>query len=59
MNASVCVIPGERLKNRKGRLVVLHRVAKSVVEEVRGAPHRHSAATRCVALPGPVGIACG
>lgn len=36
LNTSVFIIPGERVKNREDRLVVLNRVAKSVVEEVRG-----------------------
>lgn len=36
MGTSVFLIPGERVKNREDRLVVLNRVAKSVVEGVRG-----------------------
>jgi integrase len=36
LNTSVFVIPGERVKNGEERLVVLNRVAKSVVESVRG-----------------------
>jgi integrase len=36
LNTSVFVIPGERVKNRQERLVVLNRVAESVIEEVRG-----------------------
>ena len=30
------IVPGELVKNREERLIVLNRVAKSVVEEVRG-----------------------
>src|SRR3984885_1558723 len=33
---SVFVIPGERVKNSEERLVVLNRVARSVIEEARG-----------------------
>jgi integrase len=36
LNTSVFIIPGERVKNGEERLVVLNRVAKSVVESVRG-----------------------
>jgi integrase len=36
MGTSVFVIPAYAVKNRKPRLVVLNRVAKSVVDEVRG-----------------------
>jgi integrase len=36
LDTSVFIIPGERVKNREDRLVVLNRVAKSVIEEVRG-----------------------
>ncbi len=36
MNTSVFIISGERVKNREDRLVVLNRIARSVVEEVRG-----------------------
>ena len=36
LNTSVFIIPGERVKNREDRLVVLNRIAKSVVEEIRG-----------------------
>jgi integrase len=32
----VFVIPGERVKNGEERLVVLNRVAKSVIERMRG-----------------------
>jgi integrase len=32
----VFIVPGELVKNREDRLVVLNRVAKSVVKEVRG-----------------------
>jgi len=36
LDTSVFIIPGEVVKNREDRLVVLNRVAKSVIEEVRG-----------------------
>ena len=36
IGTSVFIIPGEIVKNREDRLVVLNRIAKSVVEEVRG-----------------------
>jgi integrase len=36
LNTSVFVIPGERVKNGEERLVVLNKIAKSVVESVRG-----------------------
>jgi integrase len=36
LDTSVFIIPGERVKNREDRLVVLNRIAKSVVEQVRG-----------------------
>jgi len=36
LKTSVFIIPGEKVKNREDRLVVLNRIAKSVVEEVRG-----------------------
>jgi hypothetical protein len=36
LETSVFVIPGECLKNGKERLVVLNRVAKSVIESMRG-----------------------
>jgi integrase len=36
LNTSVFIIPGEHIKNGEERLVVLNRVAKSVVESVRG-----------------------
>lgn len=36
LNTSVFIIPGERVKNREDRLVVLNRIAESVVEQVRG-----------------------
>jgi integrase len=40
LDTSVFIIPGEQVKNREDRLVVLNRVASSVVEEVRGVhPH--------------------
>jgi len=37
LDTSVFLIPGERVKNGEERLVVLNRVAKSVVESLRGA----------------------
>lgn len=36
LETSVFIIPGERIKNGEERLVVLNRVAASVVESVRG-----------------------
>jgi integrase len=36
LNTSVFVIPGEHVKNRDDRVVVLNRIAKDVIEEVRG-----------------------
>ncbi len=36
LNTAVFIIPGNKVKNREDRLVVLNRVASSVVEEVRG-----------------------
>jgi integrase len=36
LDTSVFVIPGERIKNGEERLVVLNRVAKAVVESLRG-----------------------
>ena len=36
LSTSVFIIPGEKVKNREERLVVLNRVATSVIEEVRG-----------------------
>ena len=36
MDASVFLIPGELIKNREDRLIVLNRIAKSVVDSVRG-----------------------
>jgi len=35
-NGSVFVIPGRKVKNREDRLVVLNRVARDVINEVRG-----------------------
>ena len=40
-NTSVFIIPGERVKNGQERLVVLNRVAKSVVESLRGRHATH------------------
>jgi integrase len=36
LNTSVFIVPGVRVKNREDRLVVLNRVAKSVIEGQRG-----------------------
>lgn len=36
MDTSVFIIPAERVKNREERLVVLNRVAKSIIDRVRG-----------------------
>ena len=36
LNTSVFIVPGEQVKNGEERLVVLNRVAKSVVESLRG-----------------------
>lgn len=36
LNTSLFIIPGQRVKNGDERLVVLNRVARSVIEEVRG-----------------------
>lgn len=36
LSTSVFLVPGREVKNREERLVVLNRVARSVVEEVRG-----------------------
>ena len=36
VDTSVSIIPGENVKNREDRLVVLNRAAKSIIEEVRG-----------------------
>jgi len=36
MDTSVLIVPGEQVKNREDRIVVLNRVAMSVVEQVRG-----------------------
>jgi integrase len=35
LDTSVFIIPGEQVKNREDRLVLLNRIAKSVVENVR------------------------
>ena len=37
LETSVFIIPGVRVRNREDRLVVMNRVARSVVEEARGA----------------------
>lgn len=36
LNSSLFIIPGQMVKNREDRLVVLNRIAKSVIQEVRG-----------------------
>ncbi|MEE9356140.1 MAG: site-specific integrase, partial [Methylococcaceae bacterium] len=36
LSTSVFIIPGDRVKNREDRLVVLNRIASSVIEKVRG-----------------------
>jgi integrase len=36
LGGSVFIIPGQRVKNRQDRLIVLNKVAQAVVEEVRG-----------------------
>jgi integrase len=36
LGTSVFIVPGEMVKNREDRIVVLNRVAMSVVEQVRG-----------------------
>ncbi len=36
LDTSVFIVPGELVKNREDRLIVLNRVARSVVEELRG-----------------------
>ena len=41
LDTSVFIIPGERVKNGQERLVVLNRVAKSVVESLRGRHATH------------------
>jgi len=38
---SVFIIPGQHVKNREDRLVVLNRVARSVIDEVRGLHPTH------------------
>ena len=44
LNTSIFIIPGPKVKNRSDRLVVLNRVASSVIEAVRGEPNRNSSA---------------
>ncbi len=36
LNTSVFIVPGNLVKNREDRLIVLNRYAKSVIDEVRG-----------------------
>lgn len=36
LNTSVFIIPGEKVKNREDRLVVLNKIAGQVIQEVRG-----------------------
>ena len=45
LDTSVFIVPGERVKNREDRLVVLNRVAMSVVEQARG--HRLETFPEC------------
>lgn len=41
LDTSVFIVPREKVKNREDRLVVLNRVARAVIEQVRGKhPHR-------------------
>ncbi len=41
LGTSVFIVPGQRVKNREDRLVVLNRVAMSVVEQARGIHPEH------------------
>ena len=41
LDTSVFIIPGANVKNQEDRLVVLNRVAKSVVEQLRGTHPTH------------------
>ncbi len=41
LNSSVFIIPAEHVKNREERLIVLNRVAKSVIDSVRGRHPTH------------------
>ena len=41
LGTTVFIVPGELVKNREERLVVLNRVAKSIVEDVRGEHPEH------------------
>ena len=41
LNTSVFLIPAENVKNRQERLVVLNKVAQSVIEEMRGIHSRY------------------
>jgi len=41
LDTSVFIVPAEQVKNREDRLVVLNRVARSVVEELRGSHPEH------------------
>ncbi len=41
LDTSVFIIPGTQVKNREDRVVVLNRIAKSVVEEVRDVHDEH------------------
>ena len=41
LNISVFIIPGQNVKNKEDRLVVLNQVASSVIEEVRGNNSEH------------------
>jgi integrase len=41
LDTSVFIIPASKVKNRKDRVVTLNRVAKAVVEEMRGVSEEH------------------
>ena len=41
LDTSVFIIPAHRVKNRQDRLVILNRVAKGVIEELRGKHPTH------------------
>jgi integrase len=36
LNTTVFIIPGRKVKNNEDRVVVLNRVARSIVDELRG-----------------------
>jgi len=41
LDTSVFIVPGAMVKNHEDRLIVLNRIASSVIEEVRGAHPDH------------------